>query len=415
MPQPTFQPDVFVQRLTQLLTARSMSQSQLAAALGVSRSTVTGWIRHQKLPDAYLIHGICQALRCSADWLLDLSDKQDASGRIRWTEYDPPITPDRARLRDGLALFQQMMAGTAKPTAQNQSQARALLQAVFRAGMVRLLHVARHEAYEEQLEALYPHLLDVIVVDVPAHITEPVIRTELVAYHAMTSILSRLTRPLAVGLGSGYTMLRLCEQSIPSVDQFSGTAWIPLLSFSASNVEDYTANHLARLMSLRHTGSHALYLPHPDECTTPDLRATAQDTLQRMRNVPMIFVSASGVDRRHASGEAHLLAQFRSADYISEAPDLRDQYADLPDKEQFGAEILRYLIDTQGHVLSRDPSVGAQADLEILRYLCATAGQVCLVAACGYKARAVQTCLKNQLVNTLVIDSEIAAYLLMQA
>jgi DNA-binding transcriptional regulator LsrR (DeoR family) len=288
---------------------------------------------------------------------------------------------------------------------------RVLLQAVFRAGMVRLQSVARHEEYEKRLKTLYPHLWNVVVVDVPEHVTEPVIRTELVAWLAVTEILSRAIRPQAVGLGSGYSMLRLCEQSIASVDQFNGTAWVPLLSFSAANTEDYTANHLARLMSLRHAGSHALYLPHPDECATPELRATAQDTLQRMRNMQMVFVSASGVDRRQASGAPHLLAQFRSADYRSEAPDLREQYADLDDKAQFGGEILRYLIDTQGRVLSRDPSVGAQADLEILRYLSATTGQVCLLAAGGYKAQAVLTCLTSGLVNTLVIDSEIAGIL----
>jgi DNA-binding transcriptional regulator LsrR (DeoR family) len=395
-----------------------MSQSQLANALGVSRSTVTGWILHQKLPDAYLIHSLCVALQCSADWLLGLAqgpEKRDLSSRIRWIEQLPPILTDTQResLTMGQRFFDQMMTQETHVSFEHDTSpaVRSALQAVFRTGAIRLTHIARHSTYESRLKALYPNLRDVIVADIPQRVTETLIRTEIVAFLAMVEILSSLTRPQAVGLGSGYTLQRLCEQSIASVDQFSGTAWIPLLAFRSSNVEDYTANSLARLMSIRHAGSHAFYLPHPDECSTPEMRLIQQETTQRMRNVQTIFVSTSGVDRRHMSGEAHLLAQFRSADYLSEAPDLREHYADLHDKEQFGAEILRTLIDSEGHVLSRDQTVGNQADLEILRYVSAH-GRVCLVAACGYKARAVHTCLKNQLVNTLVIDSEIAEYLL---
>ena len=415
---PKFQAVEFAHRLVSILDAQQMSQSQLATALGVSRSTVTGWIRHQKLPDAYLIHGLCVALQCSADWLLGLaqsSEKRDLSSRIRWTEHLLPLLSDTQHesLSVGLRFFNQAMTQDLAPTLENEGSPSvwAALQAVFRSGAIRLTHIARHSAYEARLKELYPTLRDVIVADIPQRITETLIRTEIVAFLAMATMLSPLIRPQAVGFGSGYTLLRMCEQSIASVDQFSGTAWIPLLAFAPSNMEDYTANMLARLMSIRHAGSHALYLPHPDECTTPEMRLTHQETLHRMRNVQTIFVSASGVDRRHVSGEAHLLAQFRSADYLSEAPDLREHYADLSDKGQFGAEILRYLIDSSGQILSRDESVGNQAELEILRYVSAH-GRVCLVAACGYKAKAVLTCVKNRLVNALVIDSEIAEYLL---
>lgn len=415
---PKFQAVEFAHRLMSILDAQEMSQSQLATALGVSRSTITGWIRHQKLPDAYLIHDLCVALQCSADWLLGLAqgaEKRDPSSRIRWIEQLPLHLTDTQResLTTGMRYFNDIMTQDAPAFAVDLSQVRASLQAVFRAGAVRLTSVARLNMYETRLKELYPHLRDVIVADIPQRTTESIIRTEMVAFLAMIEMLSPLVRPQAVGFGSGYTLLRLCEQSIASVDQFSGTAWIPLLAFPSSNVEDYTANTLARLMSIRHAGSHALYLPHPNECTTPEMRLTLQETTQRMRNVQTIFVSTSGVDRRQVSGEAHLLAQFRSADYLSEAPDLREHYADLSDKEQFGAEILRTLIDSSGQILSRDPTVGHQADLDLLRYVSAH-GRVCLMAACSYKARAVQTCLKNQLVNTLVIDSEIAEYLLAQ-
>src|SRR3954468_8234291 len=97
---PKFQAVEFAHRLVSILDAQQMSQSQLATALGVSRSTVTGWIRHQKLPDAYLIHALCVALQCSADWLLGLAqsdEKRDYSSRILWTEHLSPLLTDVQR------------------------------------------------------------------------------------------------------------------------------------------------------------------------------------------------------------------------------------------------------------------------------------------------------------------------------
>jgi DNA-binding transcriptional regulator LsrR (DeoR family) len=120
----------------------------------------------------------------------------------------------------------------------------------------------------------------------------------------------------------------------------------------------------------------------------------------------------SGTDRRDRSGSAHLLAEFRSADFGAEAPELRNSYAELADKTRFGAEILRYLLDDEGNILSRDRAVGGQADLEILRYNSAMMGKVWVVAARQYKAKAVLTCIRSGLINAMVIDSEIADYLI---
>src|SRR4051794_35617325 len=100
----------FATRLTQLLEQNLISQSRLASAMGVSRSTVTGWLRYGKLPDAYLLRQLCRALHCSADWLLGLEtniEKQDTSGGIRWQEQIPPFVEDwqREQIDYGIRLF----------------------------------------------------------------------------------------------------------------------------------------------------------------------------------------------------------------------------------------------------------------------------------------------------------------------
>lgn len=406
----------FTQRLNERLHQQELSQSQLAQMLGVSRSTVTGWTRYGKLPDGGLLGKLCDSLGCSADWLLGLktqSEKQTASGTIRWQEQLRPFLPDvqREQIMQGVRLFNQLLASDSPPADPHSPNNRTALLAALRSGTVRLLHVARAVDLETQLLARYPTLKAVIVANIPDAVQDTLIRTECVTFLAATQALTQVVRERAIGLGSGYTMLRLCEQSIPSVDQFSGTHWIPLLAFAPENTQDYSANMLARWMGARHPGSQALYLPHPNECTTPHMQSIQTETQRHMQNMPVAFMSVSGVDRRDRSGQSHLLAEFRSADYAAEAPDLRAAYASLPARESFGGELLRYLLDTEGNILVGDKTVGSQIDLETLRYN-AMHGQMWIVAAQSYKAKAVHTCIRAGLTNALVIDRAIAEYLL---
>ncbi len=411
----------FAGRLGMALEQKRFSQSQLAAALGVSRSTVTGWMRYGKLPDGGLLAKLCDTLGCSADWLLGLKthiEKQDASSGIHWIEQIPPFlnASQREQIEYGIRLFNQFVgencsAAELRTDANGQTN-RWALQAALRSGAIRLTQVARNSKLESAVQRLYPALKEVIVADVPEGCDDTLTRVELVTFLAATQMLTQVVRESAVGLGSGYTLLRLCEQSIPGIDRFSGTHWIPLLAFAPENSSDYSANFLARLMSIRHPGSQAVYLPHPGECTTKRMKEIQRQALDWMKNLQTIFVSVSGVDRRDRSGKTHLLAEFRSADYATEAPDLRRAFAELSGQPAFGAELLRYLLDENGQVISRDAAVGSQIDLDILRYHAEMIGRVCIVAACAYKARAVQTCIRTGLANALVIDSEIAEVLL---
>ncbi|MBZ0280101.1 MAG: helix-turn-helix domain-containing protein [Anaerolineae bacterium] len=404
----------FAGRLQAALAQQGMSQSQLATVLGVSRSTVTSWVRYGTLPDAGLLGKLCDSLRCSADWLLGLKthiEKQDVPESLHWVEQIPPLISgvQREQIEYGIRLFNLLVTENRSAEEVRAANGRLALQAALRSGAIRLTQVKRNAALEDGIRARYPGLKDVVVADVPLNYDDSIIRAELVTFLAANTVLTQAVRESAIGLGSGYTLLRLCEQSIPSIDQFSGTRWVPLLAFAPENTNDYDANTLARLMAMRHPGSQAMLLPHPDECTTKRMKAIQAETLRWMKNVQTIFVSVSGVDRRDRSGRAYLYAEFRSADYAAEAPDLRAAYAELP--SGFGAELLRYLLDENGQIISSDPAVGAQVDLDILRYNCAMIGKVCIVAARAYKAQAVATCLRNGLANAIVVDSEIGEYL----
>jgi DNA-binding transcriptional regulator LsrR (DeoR family) len=413
----------FAERLNDVLQQKGISQSRLAGRLAVSRSTVTGWLRYGKLPDGGLLAKLADELRVSADWLLGIQtqhEKQNPSGNIGWIEQIPAPIPDfqREALSTGIEVFRRFVVEKQSAfevrNVYHSQLIRAALQSVLRSGAVQITRVGREEALEAELKRRYPFVKQCVVANVPEQYDDTLIRAELVAFLAAQVILSQAMHQGAIGLGSGYTLARMCEQSIPSGTQFIGTYWVPLLAFARPNLSLYTANDLARLMAMRHPGSRGLYLRHPDEYVNDAMKSAQQEAVRMMGNLQTIFVSASGVDRRDRYGDAHFFAEFRSADYELEAPDLRLEYAQLADKNGFGGELLRYLINERGEVVGRDPDVGSQIDLDILRHNSTGIGTVCLVAASAYKARVTYTCLQNRLVNGLVIDSEIAGYILKQ-
>jgi transcriptional regulator with XRE-family HTH domain len=70
--------EVFRTRLAEALAARGLSQSALARACGVDRSTVSQLLSPGKrMPNADLAASCAQALGISADWLLGLSERPE--------------------------------------------------------------------------------------------------------------------------------------------------------------------------------------------------------------------------------------------------------------------------------------------------------------------------------------------------
>ena len=74
----------FRQRLRQAMETTQMSQSALARAIGVDRSTVSQLLKDggARLPNAQVVGECAAALRVSADWLLSLSDRPESAAEI---------------------------------------------------------------------------------------------------------------------------------------------------------------------------------------------------------------------------------------------------------------------------------------------------------------------------------------------
>ena len=54
--------------------AKGLTCKEIAEKMGVSLPTFFAYRRGTYLPSVFILHGMCKAFGCSADWLLGLSD-----------------------------------------------------------------------------------------------------------------------------------------------------------------------------------------------------------------------------------------------------------------------------------------------------------------------------------------------------
>lgn len=62
------------QQIASMRGYRLMKQDELGALVGVTKQTISGWERGRRTPNADDLVKLCQALNCSADYLLGLTD-----------------------------------------------------------------------------------------------------------------------------------------------------------------------------------------------------------------------------------------------------------------------------------------------------------------------------------------------------
>lgn len=113
-------------RICARLTELDMTQADLAAAIGVNKSTVqryvTGQISRVKLP---VLEAMARALRCAPDWLTGKTDRPEGDGG---DDLDGMIEELRTDA-DRRMLFQQLRGATPEEV----RQAAAIIEALRRA------------------------------------------------------------------------------------------------------------------------------------------------------------------------------------------------------------------------------------------------------------------------------------------
>lgn len=104
--------DLFRLRLTKALEDRGCSQSALARAVGVDRSTISQLLKGQgaRMPNAQVVGECARALGVSADWLLGLTDRPETAADILATSMSVTQAP-RALVDEQIFQWHKEAAG----------------------------------------------------------------------------------------------------------------------------------------------------------------------------------------------------------------------------------------------------------------------------------------------------------------
>jgi DNA-binding transcriptional regulator LsrR (DeoR family)/transcriptional regulator with XRE-family HTH domain len=418
----------FAQRLTQALDELGITGKELAAELNHSEATVSNWRNGKYLPDVYTLVVIARIFGKPVDWFLGGYDpaedvRQEHKG-IVWRVHIPQnaIGQQRREISLGVLLFDSLVRRNLDldtirklPDFKDYDVETlyGFLKIALHANALQIVDVPRNHDLEGRLQRLYPHLREnsFIVADIQDKNDGTLIRAEFVSFLAATHVLNKIQYPDLIGIGAGYTVLRMAEQAIPSMDQFRGTTWVPLMSFRETITNRYGANFICELLAAKFPKSAHQYYPF-------DMLAQSDVIFQAHDNLRTAFVSMNGLGRSSRSRKtASDTGDFRTADF-AEFARLRRVYQRLatPDmRERIGGSFLGYIFDQQGGIID-EMMEGANQEvgqISMQRWKAINGrGRVWVIAARLYKALPVWIAIRTGLANSLVIDNEIAEFIL---
>lgn len=312
-----------------------------------------------------------------------------------------------------------------------------LLRSVFVNHVVQFTKVQQDEALAKQVKTKFG-LKRVLVADVrtpddcelPYFEAMSPLRAEMVSSLASHEVFSKLWQPKYVLLGGGYTIMRMINNSAASAEQFVGTMWIPAISFPRQRGDTsdfavtphYSADYLAAYLASRYARSEAVWLPYKmpgveEHVWDQQAKAEVMDTAER---ATCAFLSVMGMERRDGSGVRHKGDEGFGADrrQYGKFHVLLDALEQRGYWEPIAGEIVGHFLDDSGKPIEFPPDLATDVErlsthieLSTLRQI-EKHNEIWLVAACIHKARAVRMAIRAKLVNALVIDSEIAQWLL---
>lgn len=133
---------IFRQRLTQAMRDTGTSQSALARAVGVDRSTVSQLLSEEsaRLPNAQVVGECAAALGISADWLLGLTERPERAADLMAASLSITEAP-RAMVDEQIFTWHQEAAGYkirhVPATLPDMLKTRAMLEWEYRAALIR--------------------------------------------------------------------------------------------------------------------------------------------------------------------------------------------------------------------------------------------------------------------------------------
>lgn len=451
----------FASNLRQKLVSQHYTQKDLAEAIGRSQALVSCWANGNNLPRADDLVQIARFLDCPIDALFDLqqtTDNEQVHEGFRWVENVPlyiqhmpqPIAQFlEEEIKLGIRLFRSLIVNKMNSKdcidpidgpfpGQSWNSLNRAFKVATSANALGLTYVPRDVAKERALLSLFPHLRQVVVAALPRnsygeYLDNSVIRTEFVALLAATHALTGMPlRAAKVGIGPGYTLMRFAQLVIPTSNWFAGTEWTPLTVQKISEDYSYTANQIVATLGHRCLGSRALSLPYiePEHrrprlgdslSLSPDTQR-ALETILSLRDISAIFMSVSGIDH---SDLDHFVFQgeFFSSDGEHVSRLYTQMYSELQEQgvaHHVAGELLGHMFDAEGRLVGLPQWRQSYQDILLTVNFsdlqrAALTSYVWLIAAGHHKRKAVLAATASKIVNSLVIDADIAEYLIQAA
>lgn len=431
-----FNSEHFKSRLRQLRMDLHLTQKDLGDKLGKSNSTIAEWENQAKptvVPTVDQMFSIARVLKVDVSDLMGVNTSEYSYEGLSWRQEIPKHLNPAMREQMNLALqvmrylVRQNMSEEELPDILGGIPLRMIkeyLRYAFRQNILSITDVALRDDLRQRLLHRYGShgLRDAIVVDAGGPIKNNIIRTEMVAFATARYVLDQYGPTVNhVGLGNGYTINRSVSLILPTMKLHQHLKVSPLVIPQETSEVNWDSALLNAIIF--QSQMYGAILVAPQQGMTPDIYLAQRELDQYVNHLDLILVTP-----RIYFDKGNAFHHSRSEMTIDEMPlpgsfseritgmhEILTEIADMSVEKEDAPEVAEILYQPihEDYFSSSPPSKAAAAySLKNLRSSTASRRHVWLSAAGKDKAQGTAFALNHKLVNGIVIDSEVAEYLL---
>ncbi|MBA3870270.1 MAG: helix-turn-helix domain-containing protein [Anaerolineae bacterium] len=332
------------------------TQENIGDYLNCGKANIARWEKGERRPTIEDIARLCILYGCTYNQLLSQFDAKSQSNKIQFIRRPSPLMLLRENededIESGIKILTGLLNGETiddlykhvelSKYRGNRDIIIGFLRNVLLSGAISFTHIPLAEKLQSQLVAKYPVLQDsVFVTDIPQVVPDQALRPELVAWTASRAILSKIENAQRIGIAGGYTLSRMCQISPPTMQQFNGTSWTPLLTFRDEETNNRTANSIVQHMRYHHYNSTSTYLPY-----------ISPENYLNNKNYDAVFSAWERLSIAFVSGHT----------WETVPPSYESLFRHLEKKglrNQIAGEFLGYILDVDGEVLGGNETLEA--------------------------------------------------------
>jgi DNA-binding transcriptional regulator LsrR (DeoR family)/transcriptional regulator with XRE-family HTH domain len=454
----------FGDKLFKVLEQKGLKQTDLGDLLEIYvPSTISRWCTGARLPTIQQFIKICNVLQVTPDTLLPNEDYlhhfpgSRGTGRNHEVDMDYEVLESdgvkwlkaknlsnnfskvqREEIEQGIKFFEELIYGKASTDkllpqrGKIQKILLALRLNVIKFQQPILLDTQREDRLKRLCENHGIHLLDCKVVKLPtvgdesSFIDETILGAELVAAAACEIMSEDIYAGATIGLGHGATLFRFAERQPMGVKSFAGTTFVTMMAERelGYTITNHPASEVAYLMKRCYPLSNTMHLPFVE----PHRRELVTRTLLGEPGLELFDSEKRAVEIMRTFPELNVVfTTIISVPHLQEFYSWEDQpprlvetlqanlKAEKLDESKAKAIFLGTLLDEDGNAVPFNHLMQAVFGIDIHTFKDISRQRnklVYLLAAGNYKKQAVLLALRNRLVNSLIITSEIAQHII---